>query len=1030
MSLREELPYRVEYAKSGRASCKSCKDPIAKDSVRLAVMVQSPFFDGMQPNWHHFQCFFQRWRPRPEEIAHFASLKYDDQKRIQKACDDASGVIADTGKANGKKSRKKKADTDGGSAPALTNGTQLAEFKVEYAKSNRSKCRLCENTCVKDTVRISRLDRESADAKRYGPLDRWFHVECFASARESLKYFASGDKLPFFDKLAEEDRKEIKKKIPAIDPPLAAAADAIDSANGSPAKKPKISNADEKKLKKQSDLLFKYQENVKTMKKQDLIDLMEANKIEIPEGMPSKYERVSDAMAFGALAKCPECKKGQLVFRISGYICTGNVSQWAKCEYETTDKPKRKPFKVPKELAEEYAFLAKYKYEPRDRIYNAVLKHAIENPKPSTSGITDGVFAKKEDTNGGGSSGPVLALSGYNIGLVGKVKTSKAKLKPRLKTLGATLVDRIDRTTLCIISTKAAVDKESEQITDAKDLSVPIVSEEFLVAVEKDSNPIQAISLNRLDDFEVDVEKRFANLNVKEKMKTAFKSGAGSGRFEKSGGKQKMVLKEGNVVDPECEVADVTHIYKQGSDVYSVVLSAVDLSKNRNSFYKLQLLEHDTKKTKYFVFKAWGRVGTTIGGTTLEKFSTVSDAIDYFTEHYVDKTGNEWSARHHFQKVPDKYFPVDIDFGGDQTDSMAKLEVGKRSKLALSVQDFICSIFDVQKMKEQMLEFELDMEKMPLGKLSKKQLLSACSVLKKLSKLVVKTPPNTSQLKSATNEFYTLIPHNFGTERPPLIDTEAAIKTKMDMLDALLDIEMAYDMITSENKPDAEDLDPIDQHYRKLKTTIEPLSKEEEEFEIIEKYLKNTHGSTHHFSLDIVDAFKVEREGESERFQKHKDSDNRLLLWHGSRVTNFAGILSQGLRIAPPEAPVTGYMFGKGIYFADMVTKSAGYCHYQSNKNVGYLLLSEVAIGETWDLMDAKDVTSLPKGKHSVKGVGQTQPDPKTYHVMPNGTRVPFGTAVKSDQKCSLLYNEFIVYDINQVNVKYLLKCQFKSKMF
>lgn len=38
---------------------------------------------------------------------------------------------------------------------------------------------------------------------------------------------------------------------------------------------------------------------------------------------------------------------------------------------------------------------------------------------------------------------------------------------------------------------------------------------------------------------------------------------------------------------------------------------------------------------------------------------------------------------------------------------------------------------------------------------------------------------------------------------------------------------------------------------------------------------------------------------------------NHQLLWHGSRVTNFMGILSQGLRIAPPEAPCTGYMFGK-----------------------------------------------------------------------------------------------------------------------
>ena len=33
-----------------------------------------------------------------------------------------------------------------------------------------------------------------------------------------------------------------------------------------------------------------------------------------------------------------------------------------------------------------------------------------------------------------------------------------------------------------------------------------------------------------------------------------------------------------------------------------------------------------------------------------------------------------------------------------------------------------------------------------------------------------------------------------------------------------------------------------------------------------------------------------------------------MLFLLGSRLTNFVGILSQGLRIAPPEAPATGYM--------------------------------------------------------------------------------------------------------------------------
>ena len=48
------------------------------------------------------------------------------------------------------------------------------------------------------------------------------------------------------------------------------------------------------------------------------------------------------------------------------------------------------------------------------------------------------------------------------------------------------------------------------------------------------------------------------------------------------------------------------------------------------------------------------------------------------------------------------------------------------------------------------------------------------------------------------------------------------------------------------------------------------------------------------------------------------------MLWHGSRVTNFGGfyvylgILSQGLRIAPPEAPHNGYAYGKVIYLANL----------------------------------------------------------------------------------------------------------------
>jgi hypothetical protein len=39
-------------------------------------------------------------------------------------------------------------------------------------------------------------------------------------------------------------------------------------------------------------------------------------------------------------------------------------------------------------------------------------------------------------------------------------------------------------------------------------------------------------------------------------------------------------------------------------------------------------------------------------------------------------------------------------------------------------------------------------------------------------------------------------------------------------------------------------------------------------------------------------------------------------------------------------------MFGKGVYFADMVSKSANYCFTSAANNIGLLLLCEVALGD------------------------------------------------------------------------------------
>ena len=84
-------------------------------------------------------------------------------------------------------------------------------------------------------------------------------------------------------------------------------------------------------------------------------------------------------------------------------------------------------------------------------------------------------------------------------------------------------------------------------------------------------------------------------------------------------------------------------------------------------------------------------------------------------------------------------------------------------------------------------------------------------------------------------------------------------------------------------------------------------------------------------------------------------------------------------------------------------------------------------------MTNAKNVRKLPKGKHSVKGIGTTEPDKSTHVTTTDGVTVPMGKESTADltrhnNQTSLLYNEYIVYDVAQVNLKYLVKFKFNYK--
>lgn len=422
------------------------------------------------------------------------------------------------------------------------------------------------------------------------------------------------------------------------------------------------------------------------------------------------------------------------------------------------------------------------------------------------------------------------------------------------------------------------------------------------------------------------------------------------------------------------------------------------------------------------MFSAWGRIGTTIGGNKTVPCASRSHAIQVFNDLYIEKTGNVFNAAT-FTKKPGKLYPIDVDYGDD--DALVATDSSIPSNLPEQVQTLIQLIFDVNQMKKTMVEFDLDLSKMPLGKLSKIQLKKAMEVLTKLSE-IIKIGGNRANFISETNQFFTMIPHNFGVRQPPIINTMEMVTTKREMLESLLAMEFAYSILQSGG--DNDNVNPIDKRFGLLQNDIRPMDRANPMFDILSAYLQNTHADTHmNYAIEIDEIFEINRHGEDRRYESYERLHNRKLLWHGSRLTNFVGILSHGLKIAPPEAPVQGYMFGKGVYFADMSSKSANYCFPSRDNNTGLLMLCEVALGDMLELNDATMITQLPKGKHSVKGLGQTYPNPTEALTLGNGVEVPMGKPISDvDIDSTLLYNEYIVYDVAQVKEKYLFKFNFK----
>lgn len=187
----------------------------------------------------------------------------------------------------------------------------------------------------------------------------------------------------------------------------------------------------------------------------------------------------------------------------------------------------------------------------------------------------------------------------------------------------------------------------------------------------------------------------------------------------------------------------------------------------------------------------------------------------------------------------------------------------------------------------------------------------------------------------------------------------------------------------------------LEDKYKALNIKLKHLSSRTKEHKRLVDFVQGTKSRHHHINFNVTNIFAVEDMTGYDKFNPYKVST--LELFHGTRNENILNILQQGLLTKPKSAVHTGSMFGSGIYFASQSTKSANYCSgFGAVRNDKYyLFVCEVATGKIKDYDTAQPhLHSAPAGYNSVRGV----------------------------KGRSLLHDEYIVYNANQVKIRYIVE--------
>eukprot|EP01067_Filipodium_phascolosomae_P002077 Filipodium_phascolosomae@DN2285_c0_g1_i2.p1 len=256
-----------------------------------------------------------------------------------------------------------------------------------------------------------------------------------------------------------------------------------------------------------------------------------------------------------------------------------------------------------------------------------------------------------------------------------------------------------------------------------------------------------------------------------------------------------------------------------------------------------------------------------------------------------------------------------------------------RKELDPRIESILELMFDKSIMQERLAQLGYDSAKKPLAKVDELMIDKGFTWLTHIAQQI----SNGEDVTTSSAKFYRVIPM---TDTPSISD-RTILRSRMQLIETLrAGIETSRLHKNQEAEPSKDRLQSL---YEGLDCSIVAQGEESYEYSVIQKFVEGT-APTHGWRLKLRNVFSVEKDREVKRFEPHSAEEGRWLLCHGTHVCNIVPILSQGLYIPSDLSPEKDRnMFGKGVYFADVVTKAAQYCRFKWNTRV-LLVLCEVAL--------------------------------------------------------------------------------------